>query len=123
MSGSFTNQARAAWTIFWGLSRIRSFSTSRVTRSGRCLLKPKSIFIFFFLLFIDHLYLNLGKGLHMNPLLAVWMPPIILGILGLYIFHLRAQNRDLPKLNLRGLRDAFASLRTVLHTRTAKARA
>jgi lipopolysaccharide export LptBFGC system permease protein LptF len=56
-----------------------------------------SIFIFFTLLFIDHLFLNLGKGRHMPAILSVWMPHLILGSVGLYLYQLRAQNRELPK--------------------------
>lgn len=73
-----------------------------------------SIFIFFFLLFIDHLFLNLGKGRHMPAFLAVWMPHIILGVIGFYLFNLRSQNRDLPKLNLKTLRDATIGLPGIL---------
>lgn len=56
-----------------------------------------SIFVFFTLLFIDHLFLNLAKGRHMPAILAVWMPHLILGAVGLYLYHLRSQNRELPK--------------------------
>ncbi|MCE9518539.1 MAG: LptF/LptG family permease [Verrucomicrobia bacterium] len=56
-----------------------------------------SIFIFFTLLFIDHLFLNLGKSRHMPAFLSVWMPHLILGGVGLYLYQLRSQNRDLPK--------------------------
>ncbi len=56
-----------------------------------------SIFIFFTLLFIDHLFLNLGKGRHLPAFIAVWMPHLILGSVGLYLYQLRSHNRDLPK--------------------------
>lgn len=68
-----------------------------------------SISLFFFLLFIDHLFLNLGKGRHMPGFLAVWMPHLILGAFGYYMFRLRAANRELPKLNLKTLRNGFVS--------------
>lgn len=82
-----------------------------------------SIFIFFVLIFIDHLFLNLGKGLHMPPFLAVWMPHIILGGMGIYIFNLRAQNRDLPSINFKKIIRGAASLWTTLRMRFTKARA
>ncbi len=82
-----------------------------------------SIFIFFFLLFIDHLFLNLGKGLHMPSFLAVWMPHIILGSMGVYIFRLRAQNRDLPTFNLKAIIGGATSLWNTLRMRLTKARA
>jgi lipopolysaccharide export LptBFGC system permease protein LptF len=76
-----------------------------------------SIFIFFFLIFIDHLFLNLGKGRHLPASLSVWMPHLILGGFGIYLFKLRSQNRDLPRLKLRALIDGAASLWRVLRQR------
>jgi lipopolysaccharide export LptBFGC system permease protein LptF len=69
-----------------------------------------SISIFFILLFIDHLFLNLGKGRHLPPWLAVWLPHLILGTFGLYMFSLRSRNKDLPKLGLKSLRDGVLTL-------------
>ncbi len=55
-----------------------------------------SIFIFFTTLFVNDLFLNLGKGNHMPGWLAVWMPPLIYAALGLVLLHYRSQNKDLP---------------------------
>ena len=57
-----------------------------------------SVFIFFILIFIDSFFLNLGKGSHMPPWLAVWMPHLILGFIGGVLFYFRSQGRDFPKL-------------------------
>ena len=57
-----------------------------------------SVFIFFILIFIDSFFLNLGKGAHMAPYLAVWMPHILLGCVGGVLFYFRSQGRDFPKL-------------------------
>jgi lipopolysaccharide export system permease protein len=81
-----------------------------------------SIFVFFFLLFIDHLFLNLGTGSHMPAFLSVWMPHVILGGVGCYVFHLRSQNRDLPKFSLKGLRDAAVWSWSALNGLIRKAR-
>lgn len=59
-----------------------------------------SIFIFFALLFLNNLCLNLGKGDHIPPLLSPWIPHLIFGFLGVMLLHYRSQNKDLPKLNL-----------------------
>jgi lipopolysaccharide export LptBFGC system permease protein LptF len=59
-----------------------------------------SIFIFFALLFLNNLCLNLGKGDHLPPALSPWIPHLIFGFLGVMLLHYRSQNKDLPKLNL-----------------------
>jgi len=69
-----------------------------------------SISIFFILLFIDHLFLNLGKGRHLPPWLAVWLPHLILGTFGLYMFSLRSRNKDFPKLGLKSLGSGLVAL-------------
>ena len=62
-----------------------------------------SVFIFFGLLFMNNLFLNMGKGQRMSPVVAVWMPHVILGMLGSLFFSLKSQNKELPKLSLRPL--------------------
>lgn len=59
-----------------------------------------SIFIFFTTLFVNDLFLNLGKGDHLPGWLTVWMPHVIYGSLGLLLLYYRSQNKDLPKLRL-----------------------
>lgn len=60
-----------------------------------------SVFIFFIFMFMNNLFLNLGKGGHLPPWLTVWMPHLLFGSLGLTLFHFRSQNRDLPSFKLR----------------------
>jgi lipopolysaccharide export LptBFGC system permease protein LptF len=60
-----------------------------------------SVFIFFIFMFVNNLFLNLGKGGHLPPWLTVWMPHLLFGSLGLALFHFRSQNRDLPSFKLR----------------------
>lgn len=60
-----------------------------------------SVFIFFIFMFVNNLFLNLGKGGHLPPWLTVWMPHLLFGSLGLVLFHFRSRNRDLPTLKLR----------------------
>lgn len=62
-----------------------------------------SIFIFFGLLFLDNLCLNLGKGSHLPAWFSPWIPHLIFGTLGLVLLHYRSQNKDLPGLSLKGL--------------------
>ncbi|MBL9131890.1 MAG: LptF/LptG family permease, partial [Verrucomicrobiaceae bacterium] len=59
-----------------------------------------SIFVFFVFMFVNNLFLNLGKGGHLPGWLTVWMPHLLFGSLGLILFYYRSNNRDLPKLRL-----------------------
>ena len=63
-----------------------------------------SVFIFFGLLFMNNLFLNMGKGARMSPLVAVWMPHIILGSMGTVFMYLKSQNKDLPKFSLKAIK-------------------
>lgn len=59
-----------------------------------------SIFIFFGVLFLNNLCLNLAKGGHVSAWLAAWLPHLLFGSLGLLLLHCRSQNKDLPRLSL-----------------------
>lgn len=59
-----------------------------------------SIFLFFGVLFLNNLCLNLAKGGHLSATLAAWLPHLVFGSLGLFLLNLRSQNRDLPRLSL-----------------------
>jgi LPS export ABC transporter permease LptG len=59
-----------------------------------------SIFIFFGILFLNNLCLNLGKGGHLPPWFSPWIPHLLFGVLGVLLLHYRSQNKDLPKLSL-----------------------
>jgi hypothetical protein len=62
-----------------------------------------SIFIFFALLFLNNLCLNLAKGAHVSAWISSWIPHLLFGVLGLVLLHYRSQNKDLPKFSLAGL--------------------
>lgn len=57
-----------------------------------------SIFIFFGMVFFTNLFLALGKGARISPVIAAWGPNIIFGMLGVFLLYLRSSNRELPKL-------------------------
>lgn len=59
-----------------------------------------SVFIFFIFMFLNNMFLNLGKGGHMPAWLTVWIPHALFGVLGYILFRYRSENRDLPKLKL-----------------------
>lgn len=60
-----------------------------------------SIFIFFGYLFLMFLMLALGKGNHVSPFVAGWLPNAILLLIGCYLLYLRSTNRELPKFSFR----------------------
>ncbi len=60
-----------------------------------------SIFIFFGYLFLMFLMLALGKGNHVSPIVAGWLPNALLLIIGCYLLYLRSTNRELPKFSFR----------------------
>ena len=59
-----------------------------------------SIFIFFGLLFLNNLCLNLGKGSHLPAWFSPWIPHLLFSALGLVLLHYRSENKDLPKISL-----------------------
>ena len=56
-----------------------------------------AVIIFFVLMFVNEFFINMGKGGHMVPWLAAWMPNIIFGSIGLVLFQAKIQNKELPK--------------------------
>ena len=68
------------------------------TRRGVLASVASSIFIFFAMIMLRYFCLALGKGSHMNPALAAWLPDMIFFSLGLILLYVRSSNRELPKL-------------------------
>jgi LPS export ABC transporter permease LptG len=64
------------------------------------------IFIFFGMIFVNDLFISLGKGGHLPPALSVWIPNLAFGLLGGVMLYLRSQNKELPKLSLKTARVA-----------------
>ncbi len=50
------------------------------------------------MVFLNQLFMSLGKGLKISAWLTVWMPHLIIGGIGLILFAFRSRNRDLPSL-------------------------
>jgi lipopolysaccharide export system permease protein len=57
-----------------------------------------SIFIFFTMVFLTNLFLALGKGGRVSPVIAAWTPNAIFAAVGLALLYLRSTNREVPKL-------------------------
>jgi lipopolysaccharide export system permease protein len=63
-----------------------------------------AIVLVFCMNFLIHLFLALGEGDRVSPLVAAWMPNVLFAAVGLYLLHLRATNRETPNFNLDPLR-------------------
>lgn len=57
-----------------------------------------SLFIFFGYLFLMFLFLALGKGGHVSPMVAGWFPNAVMLVVGAYLLFLRSTNREMPRL-------------------------
>jgi lipopolysaccharide export LptBFGC system permease protein LptF len=62
-----------------------------------------AIALFFLLVFTTNLFLALGKGGRVPPVVAAWGPMAAFFLAGLYLLWLRSTNRDLPKPRIPGL--------------------
>ncbi len=59
-----------------------------------------AIGLFFLFYFLSFLFLALGKGNRVPPVVAVWGPVVTFACIGLVLIWYRSTNRDLPKLKL-----------------------
>ncbi|HEY2802255.1 MAG TPA: LptF/LptG family permease [Chthoniobacterales bacterium] len=58
-----------------------------------------AIALVFSMNFLTHLFLALGEGDRVSPVVAAWTPNLIFFAVGLYLLHLRATNREAPSFN------------------------
>ncbi len=57
-----------------------------------------SIMIFFCMIMLRYFMLALGKGAHVNPYVAAWVPDVMFIAVGFLLLYARSSNRELPKL-------------------------
>ena len=50
--------------------------------------------------FLTHLFLALGEGDRISPLVAAWTPNLVFAVIGVYLLYLRATNREVPRFQL-----------------------
>ncbi len=62
-----------------------------------------AIGILFGLIFLDGVFLELGKTGDLPPWLGAWAPNILLLLVGLVLFYVRSENKELPKIRLKSL--------------------
>jgi lipopolysaccharide export system permease protein len=59
-----------------------------------------AVILVFSMNFLVHLFLALGEGDRVSPWIAAWTPNILFTAIGLYLFYLRASNREPPGFHL-----------------------
>lgn len=57
------------------------------------------VFVFFGMFFVDNLFLAMGQGSRVPPMLAAWAGNLIFAAIGCLLFWVRIQNRELPKFS------------------------
>jgi LPS export ABC transporter permease LptG len=67
-----------------------------------------AVLLVFSMNFLTHLFLALGEGDRVSPLVAAWTPNLIFSVIGLYLLYLRASNREAPRFHLGTARRIFA---------------
>lgn len=60
-----------------------------------------SIFIFFGMIFVNDVFINMGKGGHLPPEVAPWIPNAIFALVGGLMLYLKSKNKELPKFSLK----------------------
>jgi LPS export ABC transporter permease LptG len=70
------------------------------SRRGVLASVASAIALIFSMNFLTHLFLALGEGARISPVLAAWTPNLLFAVVGLLLLYFRATNRELPKWNL-----------------------
>jgi len=78
------------------------------SRRGVLASVASAVVLVFSMNFLTHLFLALGEGDRISPLVAAWTPNLIFTVIGLYLLYLRATNREAPRFQLASARRIFA---------------
>jgi lipopolysaccharide export system permease protein len=70
------------------------------SRRGVLASVASAILLVFSMNFLIHLFLALGEGDRISPVAAAWTPNLLFTAVGLYLFYLRAANREAPGFRL-----------------------
>jgi lipopolysaccharide export system permease protein len=78
------------------------------SRRGVLASVASAVVLVFSMNFLTHLFLALGEGDRISPIVAAWTPNLVFAVIGLYLLYLRASNREPPRFQLSGVRRIFA---------------
>jgi lipopolysaccharide export system permease protein len=70
------------------------------SRRGVLASVASAVILVFSMNFLTHLFLALGEGDRISPIVAAWTPNLLFTAIGLYLFYLRASNREAPGFRL-----------------------
>ena len=59
-----------------------------------------AIGMFFSLVFVSLVFIALGKGNRVSPVVAAWGPMFVFFLIGLFMLWMKSTNRDMPKLKI-----------------------
>ena len=78
------------------------------SRRGVLASVASAVVLVFSMNFLTHLFLALGEGDRISPIIAAWTPNLIFTFIGLYLLYLRATNREAPRFQLGVVRRIIA---------------
>lgn len=106
----FRTQLQYRWALPWTCFVVAIMATPLgigFSRRGILSSVAAAIGLVFAMNFLTHLFLALGEGDRVSPFVAAWTPNAIFFVIGLYLLHLRATNRETPSFNPAALWRSF----------------
>jgi lipopolysaccharide export system permease protein len=98
----FRTQLQYRWALPWTCFVVTIMATPLgigFSRRGILSSVAAAIGLVFTMNFLTHLFLALGEGDRVSPFVAAWTPNLIFLVVGIYLLHLRATNRETPSFN------------------------
>jgi lipopolysaccharide export system permease protein len=98
----FRTQLQYRWALPWTCFVVTVMAAPLgigFSRRGILASVAVAIGLVFSMNFLTHLFLALGEGDRVSPLAAAWTPNLIFFVIGLYLLHLRATNRESPSFS------------------------
>ncbi len=98
----FRTHLQYRWALPWTCFVVAVMATPLgigFSRRGILSSVAAAILLVFSLNFLTHLFLALGEGDRISPVVAAWTPNLLFLLIGLYLLRLRATNREVPSFN------------------------
>jgi LPS export ABC transporter permease LptG len=98
----FRTQYHYRWALPWTCFVVAIMAAPLgigYSRRGILASVAAAVGLVFAMNFLIHLFLALGEGDRVPGVVAGWTPNVIFFVIGLYLLHLRATNREAPSFN------------------------
>ena len=98
---AYRTQLAYRWALPWGcLLAVLIAAPLGIIYSRRGLMGSITLAILFFFLLVltSSVFLALGKGHRIDPVLAAWGPVVLFGAIGLVMLWMRSTNREVPNI-------------------------